>query len=310
MKTSVSLGPATFGISAFEEFCTAGAIVEIARAAEGAGFDAVFVTEHPIPHPETYAVGAHDAPDPFVTLAIAAGATTRLRLHTHVVVLPYRNPFLLAKAVATLDFASQGRVILGVGAGYLPSEFDALGADFAERNEVVDESISAMRAVWSGEPVHVEGRGFRAYGHLSQPLPVQRPHPPIWIGGNSKRAIRRAVELGQAWVPFPNPPGAARVGRTASLLSLEEMAPRIAYLRGYAEEIGRVAPIDIAFTPQFSSAWEDREPSADEVIDDARRLHALGVTYLVAGIGARTRAEFLQRLAAYAADILDETNRI
>ena len=180
---------------------TAPAIAEIASAIETAGFDACFVTEHPFPTDEWLGTGGHHALDPFVSLAIAAGATSTLRLHTNLLVLSYRNPFLTAKAIASLDAASGGRVIMGVGAGYLEGEFAALGADFGTRNDVTDEAIVAMKAAWTGETVAMKGERFEAAGNTMQPPPVQRPHPPIWIGGNSPRARRRTVDFAQGWSP-------------------------------------------------------------------------------------------------------------
>src|SRR5262245_27365287 len=117
------------------EFQTGAAIGEIASAAERSGFDAVFVTDHPLPEAGWLAAGGHHAMDPFVALSFAAAATTRIRLQTNLCVLPYRNPFITAKSVATLDALSGGRVILGVGGGYLRPEFDALQAGFETRNE-------------------------------------------------------------------------------------------------------------------------------------------------------------------------------
>ena len=128
------------------ELSSAAAIAAMASGAEAAGFDAVFVTDHPFPGDRWLATGGHHALDPFVALSFAAAATRDLRLHTNLLVLAYRNPFLSAKAVATLDSLSEGRVIVGIGAGYLEPEFEALGVDFAERNELTDEAIVALRA--------------------------------------------------------------------------------------------------------------------------------------------------------------------
>ena len=198
------MGLPTQRVDRLEEFVTGAAVAEMSRAAESAGFDAVFVTEHPFPEKSWMDTGGHHALDPFVALSFAAAATTRIRLQTHLCVLPYRNPFLTAKSVASLDVLSGGRVILGAGTGYLEAEFAALGVDFAERNELTDEAIVAMKAAWSGEPLSLSSRHFDANDNFALPRPVQQPHPPIWIGGNSKRAIRRAVELADGWAPMPN----------------------------------------------------------------------------------------------------------
>ncbi len=149
--------------------------------------------------------GGHHALDPFVGLAVAAAVTTRVRLMTNLTVLPYRNPFLLAKAVASLDRVSNGRVTLGVGTGYLKPEFFALGVDFEERNDLFDEAIAVCRLAWSGESVTFEGRHFTARGNSVQPTPVQDPLP-IWIGGNATLTRQRVATVAQGWMPMWNPP--------------------------------------------------------------------------------------------------------
>src|SRR4051794_40128232 len=183
----VSLGLPTHRLDRAAEFVSAAAVADLSRAAEAAGFAAVFVTDHPAPPAKWIAGGGHHTLDPFVTLAFAAAATSTLRLQTNLFVPAYRHPLLSAKLVATLDVLSGGRVVVGVGAGYLEGEFAALGADFDGRNDVLDAAIRTMRSAWTGQPVD---------GVLSLPAPVQRPGPPVWVGGNSKRAIRRVVELG------------------------------------------------------------------------------------------------------------------
>ncbi len=206
------------------ELFTGKAVAEVARAAEAAGFDALAFTEHPMPSDRWLNAGGHDALDPFIALTWAAAATERLRLLTNITVVAYRNPFLLAKTVATLDSLSGGRVILGAAAGYLKSEFRALGVDFDERNELFDEALEVLALTWAGEPVTYEGRHFSAAGNQLVPVPVQQP-PPIWIGGNSTIARRRAATHGQGWMPFANPPQTTRVVRTASISNADDLAP-------------------------------------------------------------------------------------
>src|SRR6185503_9841155 len=147
------MGLPTHRVERFDELAGAEAIAELSAGAEAAGFDAVFVTEHPFPDDRWLATGGHHALDPFVALAFAAAATTTLRLHPNLCIPAYRNPFLLAKTVASLDALSGGRVILGIGAGYMEGEFTALGMPYEERNELTDEAITAMRAAWTGESV-------------------------------------------------------------------------------------------------------------------------------------------------------------
>jgi probable F420-dependent oxidoreductase len=165
------------------EFVSAEGVAAVARAAEAAGFDGVYSTEHPFPDDDWLASGGHQALDPFVGLSFAAAATTRLRVLTNLCVLPYRNPFLAARAAASLDVLSGGRLDLGVGAGYLEGEFRALGVDFDGRNDRFDEAIAAITAAWSGESVRFAGDGFEARGNTMRPAPLQRPRPPVWVGG-------------------------------------------------------------------------------------------------------------------------------
>ena len=268
-----TIGLPTDHVDHASEFVSGDAVMACAAAAEAAGFDACFVTDHPAPDAKWLASGGHHALDPFVALSFAAAATTRLRVQTHILVLPYRNPLLTAKSVLSLDVLSGGRVILGVAPGYLKPEFAALGVDFDERNELTDEAIDVMRRVWSEDEVAAEGRHFRTRGTSMRPHPPQQPHPPIWIGGNSTAAIRRAVERGQGWVPFPNPGGLTSRVRTAELSSLEELARRMQILRDYAAEIGRADPIDVCFSP-FA-------PGTSGTLEELPTLAALGVTWAV-----------------------------
>jgi probable F420-dependent oxidoreductase len=293
MRFSVQLP--TDRVDAFEEFGTSEAIAEMARAIEAAGFDATFVTDHPFPSDRfVKEAGGHHAMDPFVALAFVAAATTRLRLQTHILVLPYRNPFHTASAVASLDAASGGRVIMGVAAGYLKDEFAALGADFEGRNAFCDEALRAIRAAWTGEGVHFSGTGYRAEGHTLAPRPVQRPHPPIWVGGNSTMAIRRAVELGDGWLPIPAPKRMASFIHTASITGLDDLRERVAFARAHAEKVGRRAPLDVCFVP-FGLDLEQTDPAAWR--SRMAELEEIGVTWVtVTPPPARSRADYCDRI--------------
>ncbi len=289
----------TDAVEAGDELLSAAAIAEMARAAEAAGFDAVSVTDHPMPPARWVAAGGHHSLDPFVALSFAAAATERLRLLTHVLVLPYRNPFLVAKAAATLDVLSGGRLLLGVAAGYLEGEFAALGADFAARNESCDEALRALRAAWSGEPVSFEGRGFAARGNAQRPPPRQRPGPPLWIGGNAPRAIRRAVEHGDGWLPFPAPARLAGHVRTAALETLADLRAGIASAREHAAAIGREAPFDVAFVPFGFALGGPEPPSPARLIEELPGYADAGVTWLLLPIAARTRPAWCDGVSAY-----------
>jgi len=286
-----------------EEFVSAQAIAEMARAVERAGFDAAFVTDHPAPEDRWLRSGGHQALDPFVALSFVAAATTRLRVQTHVLVAAYRNPFLAAKAIATLDVLSGGRVIAGLAAGYLEAEFAALGVDYAERNELTDESILAMKRIWGGESLALEGRHFRAAGHTVLPRPLQRPHPPIWIGGNSRRAMRRAVELGDGWLPFPAPARMAKYVHTTPMESEADLAAALEQLRALGARAGR-EPLDVCAAP-FELAYGAKElPPSSQLVDTVGRFAALGIGWLILTPPARSRAEFLDGVARLGAEVI------
>jgi probable F420-dependent oxidoreductase len=279
------------------EFTSGEAVAAMARAAEAAGFDAVFVTDHPFPGDRWLAAGGHHALDPFVALSFAAAATRHIRLQTHVLVLPYRNPFLVAKAAASLDALSGGRLLLGVSAGYLKSEFRALGADFDARNSATDEAIVAIRRAWSEPGVTLSGRGFEASGNSMLPRPLQRPHPPIWVGGNSERAIRRAARLGDGWVPFPNTRELAGSQRTAVIASAADLRARLARLREHAAAAGRATPLDVCFAPLARGAASPHGSDAAGLREQVEDLSALGVTWLALSLPAPSRAAWCEAAA-------------
>jgi len=221
------------------DFLDSGPLDEIARAAEQAGFDALGLTEHPIPGARWLSAGGHQSLDPFVALGYIAAATERLRLLTHLALAPYRNPFLLAKAAATVDKLSGGRLILGLGAGYQKSEFFALGVDIDERNALFDEAIDVMPLAWTGERFSYEGAHFSAKDVIAKPAAAQQPIP-IWIGGNSQLTLRRVAAKAQGWMPLGGTPLLARTSKTAHIASREDLRIKIDQV---LEAAGR--PIDI-----------------------------------------------------------------
>ncbi|MAG30288.1 MAG: LLM class F420-dependent oxidoreductase [Deltaproteobacteria bacterium] len=264
------------------EFLTQDAVAEVARTAEQAGFDAVAVTEHPIPNDAWLEGGGHDALDPFVALSFAAAATRTLRLLTNLTVVPYRNPFMLAKAAASLDRLSGGRLILGCGTGYLREEFDAVGVDFDERNALFDESLDVLRDTWKSQTVKREGLHFSAIGNTANPAPAQSEIP-IWIGGNSKLSRRRAAEKAQGWMPIPNPRALGRRRRTVHVDGLDDLREITTYMIEHARSIGRKTPIDVFF-PALEGA------NADGVDLNAHlaylgALAEIGVTHALAPVG-------------------------
>ena len=291
----LSLGLPTHRVDAGTEFVSGDALATTARAAEDAGFAAVFVTDHPAPPQKWLAHGGHHTLDPFVALSLVAAATSRLRLQTNLFVPAYRHPLLAAKAVATLDVLSAGRVLLGVGAGYLEDEFAALGADFERRNDVLDQAIVTMKAAWTGNPVD---------GAVSLPRPVQEPHPPIWVGGNSRRAIRRAVEHGDGWVPMPSPQRAAKALRTPGIESVDDLRARISLMHDLAAEAGRPVPRDVVFMPSGLDMFAPAPPPAAAVVDELHALADAGVTWATVCLPADTRAELLRQVEAFGRDVI------
>ena len=299
----VSYGLPTHRIDCGEEFLAPGAIGELSAAAEAAGFAAVYTTEHPFPGDEWLAHGGHHALDPLVALSFAAAATSSVLLHTNLFVPAYRNPFLAAKGIATLDVLSGGRTIIGLGAGYLEAEFDALGADFTGRNDRMDEALVAMEAAWSGESVTFSGTGYRAAGNTMLPRPRQRPRPPLWIGGNSRRAIRRAVESADGWCPFPTPAKYATRTRTAPLESAADLAVALDYARGHAASVGRTEPLTVCFIPDGLSMGA-RPVDEGRVIASIRELESIGVTWVSVALPGDTRVDQLAAIERFGTGVL------
>lgn len=294
---SFSLELPTQRVDAPEEFVTAEAIAEISRVAEESGYGAVHVTDHPAPDAKWLDHGGHHALDPFVALSFAAAATTDVKLLTNVYIAAYRNPFLSAKSIQSLQVLSGERLIVGVAAGYLKPEFRALGVDFDTRGALLDESLDVLAKVLSGDDIAYEGTGFSARGVRLRPVPSP---PPVWVGGNSKPAVRRAVGRGQGWAPF-NTFGYATASRTAEISTLDELEAAIGWAMSYASEIGRTEPLDICFS---AGNLLDDTISADERHATLDRLAAAGVTWLPIAPAGTTRAEYLERTQAFAKEFV------
>ena len=272
-----------------EEFVTMQAVHECSAAAEVAGFTSGPVTDHPIPGYRWLDSGGHYAQDPFVMLSLVAAVTTRLKLQTNILVLPYRNPFITARAVSSLDVFSNGRVILGLGAGYLKPEYKALGVDFDSRNDLMDEYITAMKLAWTGEDFSFEGTGYTAVGNRMLPKPVQNPHPPLLVGGNSKRALRRTVEQGDAGPPFIAPKMVTDPARTANIEGDEDLLTAMAYMAEHSAKVGRATPPPVICSSTFSI-----KPgfSAQEALDHYAHLAELGIAGSGASIYTDSRSEW------------------
>ncbi len=286
-----------------DEFQQPEAVIEIATLLERLGYDGCAVTDHPCPTGRWLDAGGHYAHDPFVLLSLIAAVTSKLRLQTGILVLPYRNPFITARAVATLDVYSKGRVTLGVGAGYLKGEFRALGVAFDQRNDIMDEYIKALKAAWGSDEFTFQGAGYQALGNRIMPHPIQKPHPPLLIGGNSKRAIRRAVELGDAWFPFFTFAQLSATARTAAITGEDDLAEAMSYLKSYCEKIGREQPPEIVLSA-ITSPGEKLSP--DAMLERIGRFREAGINKASVHIEGKTRAEWCDDAERFASEILSK----
>ena len=253
-------------------------VARFAAAAEEAGFDGIGFTDHPAPTHRWINAGGHDALDPFAALAFAAAVTQRLLLIPNIVVLPYRNPFLVAKAAATVDALSGGRFVLAVGAGYLRGEYRALGVDFEERNLLFDEALEVLRGVWGGDDFAYRGLHFDAPGQTVNPKP--RQPVPVWVGGNSGLSRQRVAASADGWVPFPAPRGLAAAARTPPLETARDLKAMLEDLWRRVEAAGRDrAEIDVSFAAPTGGSPADDDFDANAHLEALEELQAMGVTW-------------------------------
>jgi len=299
MKTSLYI-PLEF---LFEDMATAGeGLFRIGQAAEAAGFDACNLTDHPAPTAAWRRSGGHDALDPFAALSFIAAATKRIRLHTHIVVLPYRNPFITAKSITTLDVVSGGRAIIGIGAGYMKGEYFAVGQDFDTRGPAMDEALSVMKLAWSGEPVNFDGATFNARDILPTPVPVRKPHPTLWGGGNSRSAIRRAAEHCDGFSPFFAGAEQAVRNKTVPLETHADLADKIAIYREELDRLGREGDFDICSGPAQRPQGCNAE-ARQLYIDQAEELAGMGVNWMLASVPGASLGEFLDSIAWFGSEV-------
>ena len=278
-------------------------LTEMAVKAEEMGFDSVWVTDHIIvPHvipdrPDI--VYRHDMLEPLSLLAHLGAVTSRVSLGTSVIILPYRNPVVLAKMIATADVLSQGRVIFGAGVGWMEGEFEVLNAPFANRGPLSDEYISLLKALWTSPTPTFHGSHFQVSDVTFSPMPVQDPHPPIWIGGRSRRAVRRAVELGDYWHPTQMGP--------------QELTKHAEYLRRLSQSTGRSSPPGISFrgTVNFTGdAPPDWRPplhgAVADVVADLLDYSRAGVDYVILEISGESFADKFKTMERFISEVKPE----
>lgn len=283
------------------EFQSMTAIADMARALEAAKLDACYVTDHPAPSAEWLHAHGHDALDPFTALAFVAAASTKLRLHTNILVLAYRNPFITAKAAATLQVLSGGRLILGVGAGYQQVEFDAVGVDFHKRGALMDEALEVLRMAWAGGVVVKQGRLFNAVGN--EPRPAPDPQPTIWIGGGSDKAVQRAARWGDGWSPFFSAPTLSKLNRDTSIQSVEQLAEKVKQLHAMRAELGKSGPFDVVIGPRVAMREKNRA-TADQVLASLGELADAGVTWAMVDVSHSSRAAYIEGVQWFGEEVI------
>ena len=235
-------------------------------------------------------------PEPLTTLTYLAGCTQRIKLGPFVLIVPYREPIFTAKIISTLDYMSGGRVILGVGVGWMEEEFKALGLDtFNERGKVTDEYIRIYKELWTNDDPQYQGQYSQFSGFKFHPKPVQKPHPPIWVGGNTTVALRRAATLGDGWMPIGLQPH--------TRLEAGDVAKTVNRLRDMTEQAGRARDavdialgLNIVFDPSPGSSRRTMTGSAEEIAMDIALYQQAGVQHFIFAFGRDEEgAEWIDR---------------
>lgn len=310
--------PVTFGCSLPSRGAMASPdnLRRLAQRAEDLSFDHVWVSDHIIiPHEVSsfYPYAADGvAPfqrdntyfEPLAALNFLAGCTSRVRLGTHVLILPYRNPVLTAKILATLDVLSGGRLILGAGVGWMEEEFLALGLDtYAQRGAVTNEYIQIFKELWTSDNPEFHGDHYDISEAGFLPKPVQQPHPPIWIGGHTNPAIRRAATLGDGWMPIGLRPPA--------ILEPEELAEKIARLRRLSARAGRdedavdlVFSTDCVFQDEPDNNRRMVSGRPEQIAADLRQYQDLGVQHFILSFPADSADQQQEAMERFAREVM------
>jgi len=276
-------------------------VADLARAAEGAGFDAIGFNDHPAPAKRWLDSGGHEAFDPFAALTFCAAVTSRIRLMPFLAVVPYRHPLLLAKSVATVDKLSDGRLVVCAGTGYLRGEFASLGADFEERNQRFDDALSILQSLWTD--------GW-SESPQSRPLPVQLPHPPIWIGGNSALTRRRVAAVAQGWTPMMAGEALSKVTRTAAISSLDRLRAAIDELRDMTSGYGRDPDsLEIQVNGALHSQEGAEDLSAERYLESIASLEGIGVTQVVVHLELDDSRRAEETIASFGTHVIPVLNR-
>ena len=291
-------------------------LAKLAQEGDRLGYSCMVAGDHILvpdeissPYPYTvggdFPVGDGEYLEQLTLLTFLAAKTEHIRLVPSVMIVPYRNPLLAAKILATLDMLSEGRLTIGVGVGWMEEEFEALGTPpFAERGAVTDEYLMAYKELWTSDNPTFEGKYCRFSDIRFLPKPVQKPHPPIWVGGQSRAAIRRAAVLGDGWHPVGTIP--------AATLEPEELAQDVDILHRHAESAGRdPATIDVAmkaplYDPGRSTGADRRRFSGEvgRIHADVREYSDVGVTHLIFDVRGSGLNEATERLGWLAEEVV------
>jgi probable F420-dependent oxidoreductase len=294
------------------------ALERLVRQGEASGFHSVMIADHivfPVEVRSTYPYtadgvfpGGGDALDQLALMAFVAGISERLRIVTSIMVLPHRNPVVTAKMLATVDVLSKGRVTVGVGVGWMREEFEALRtADFDRRGAVSDEYIEIFKTLWTRDPAEFQGEFYSFEPLHCRPFPVQKPHPPIWIGGHSRAALRRVVRHGDGWHP---------VGANVAVpLRPSELAPLVSELKQRMAAEGRdFEALELSFKAPLYNPNEpmpdgERRPftgSDAEVVEDIHAYRDLGFSELIFDIRTASLSESLERMEQFTTSVMTQ----
>lgn len=301
---------------------TPAALRTIAEAADRLGFGVIAVSDHLLvprhispnyPYSDSgefawTADGTTDCMEQFTLLAWLAAVTTRVRLLTSVIVVPHRNPVFMAKSLATTDQLSGGRVLVGIGAGWMREEFEGLNLpSFEARGRVTDEYVTIMRKLWTEQWASHDGEFMRFGEVAADPKPVQQPHPPIWVGGESMAALRRTVALGDVWYPFGTNP-------KFRMDTVESFITRRDQLFALAGQAGRdPATIGLAYNCALHNETSQSRADGSRLaftgtpaqrLEDVHAFGGAGVTTLMVNVGATELGQMLDRMEAFAADVI------
>ena len=284
----------------YQDYAT---VLRNCKLAEALGYDIIWFSDHiimPLAEVDDFSRCWYE---PITLMANVAAHVTKVRLGTNVLVVPYRPPILSARMLTTLDVVSGGRLIIGVGTGFMKEEFDALGAEFDDRAGYTEECIRLWKTLWGDSPVSFEGRYVRFRDMVFDPKPKQKPHPPIWVGNRGRRVIRRVAALGDGWHPVD--------------LTWDELRDSIDYLREAWDEAGRSGAPTISFGGTHGAVGGSDLPEEDrrilvgsirQVTRDAVRLKEVGCANLVFRLGIKEGDpdSFARQLETIATKVLPE----